>query len=128
MKIREQKTFDECWVQWVGSLVRIEAEYMCFFKIPEQKCADKIENKITAQEIKVLDLTQQLSEDIELIDGEVYFKVEISTPANDMYIIVEKAFAEYRKEMGIVEFAMGAIDSLENDMLVYDKFFLKLFV
>ena len=120
---REQKTFDECWVQWVGSLVRIEAEYMCFFKIPEQKCADKIENKITAQEIKVLDLTQQLSEDIELIDGEVYFKVEISTPANDMYIIVEKAFAEYRKEMGIVEFAMGAIDSLENDMLVYDKFF-----
>lgn len=66
---REQKTFDECWVQWVGSLVRIEAEYMCFFKIPEQKCADKIENKITAQEIKVLDLTQQLSEDIELIGG-----------------------------------------------------------
>ena len=40
-----------------------------------------------------------------------------------MYFIVEKAFAEYRKEMGIVEFAMGAIDSLENDMLVYDKFF-----
>lgn len=122
---REQKPFDECWNQWVGSILRIKAQYRCYFKLPP-RCIDKIEQKVRAEEIKNLEIVQDESVLIEIDNNDVFFYVDVNAPANDRYSLVEESFDAYRREMGIVEFATGAVEELEDDILIYDKHFKKI--
>lgn len=116
----QSKTFEECWKQWVGSLLLTKAEYWCYFKLSEKSGTKVIENKVEASDIKSL---EGISDEIEICDTDLYFKIKLNVPANDKYSLVEKAFDTYRKEMGIIEFATGYIESLEDEILIYDTHF-----
>lgn len=118
------KPFDDCWNQWVGNLLRVEASYTCYFKV-EDKYKEKIIGTITGEDIKCSHPTENGSIVIE--DEISYWKVDINVPANDQVAIVEKAFYAYKKEIGIVEFATAKVEKLNDKVIVYDKHFDKFF-
>ena len=121
---RSGKAFDDCWNQWVGNLLRIDAKYKCYFKI-EDKYKEKVTETITGVEVKIMHPTENGSSLIE--DENTYWEVDIKAPANDHVSIVEKAFRVYKKEMGIVEFATAKVDKLDDRVIVYDEHFNKFF-
>ena len=121
---RSGKAFDDCWNQWVGNLLRIDAKYKCYFKI-EDKYKEKVTETITGVEVKIMHPTENGSSLIE--DENTYWEVDIKAPANDHVSIVEKAFRVYKKEMGIVEFATAKVDKLDDRVIVYDEYFNKFF-
>ena len=121
---RSGKAFDDCWNQWVGNLLRIDAKYKCYFKI-EDKYKEKVTETITGVEVKIMHPTENGSSLIE--DENTYWEVDIKAPANDHVSIVEKAFRVYKKEMGIVEFATAKVDELDDRVIVYDEHFNKFF-
>ena len=121
---RSGKAFDDCWNQWVGNLLRIDAKYKCYFKI-EDKYKEKVTETITGVEVKIMHPTENGSSLIE--DENTYWEVDINAPANDHVSIVEKAFRVYKKEMGIVEFATAKVDKLDDRVIVYDEHFNKFF-
>lgn len=121
---RSGKAFDDCWNQWVGNLLRIDAKYKCYFKI-EDKYKEKVTETITGVEVKIMHHTENGSSLIE--DENTYWEVDIKAPANDYVSIVEKAFRVYKKEMGIVEFATAKVDKLDDRVIVYDEHFNKFF-
>lgn len=114
------KPFDDCWKQWVGSLLLVDAEYKCYFKVCDGY-KDKILNSITGAE---LIKNYPNAEGREVI-GETanYFEVIINTPANDYATIIEKSLYVYKTEMGVVEFATGKVDHLVDRVFVYDVHF-----
>lgn len=119
---KSNKPFDDCWKQWVGSVLLVEAKYVCYFKV-EERYKDKITNLIVGT-----DLIQKYSEALgsEKIDiDSSYFEVSIETPANDYAAIIEKSLYAYKTEMGIVEFATGKVNQLVDSVLVYDIYFHK---
>lgn len=117
---KSHNPFSDCWSQWAASLLKTDAKYTCYFKVNETY-ADKIEGAVSGAEIKEVEGSTGLPNEIN--DTDNFFKVDIEVPANDYFSIVEESFSSYEKEMGIVEFATAKVDTLEDKVLVYDKYF-----
>lgn len=114
------KSFDDCWKQWVSSLLLTSAKYRCFFEIGE-KYKDKVLNCMSTEEIRNEFPNANNLENV--IDDSYFYYTDIEVPANDQYAIIEKAFKAYKEEMGLVEFATAKVKMLEEKVVVYDKHF-----
>lgn len=117
---RYGKSFEDCWNQWVSNMLRIDAEYRCFFKV-EDNYQEKVTSLISGDSVR--DRYSE-AEKLELIETEnFYYEVGINVPANDQYAQIEKAFSAYKEEMGIVEFATAKVNILEDVVIIYDVHF-----
>ena len=114
------KSFEDCWNQWVSSMLRINAEYKCFFLLKDDY-QEKVLNVVSGAMVKD---RYQNAEKIELIEMQsFYYEVGINVPANDQHAQIEKAFSAYKEEMGIVEFATAKVNTLEDVVIIYDVHF-----
>ena len=114
------KTFEDCWNRWVSNMLRINAEYRCFFKVKDNY-QEKIARLVSGSCVR--DRYPE-AEKLELIETEnSYYEVGINVPANDQYAQIEKAFSAYKAEMGIVEFATAKVNALEDVAIIYDVHF-----
>lgn len=117
---RSGKAFEDCWNQWVGNMLRVKAEYRCFFKV-EENYQDKVNSPVSGASVRN---RYPGAEKLELIEPEnSYYEVGINVPANDQYTQVEKAFSAYKEEMGIVEFATAKVHALADVVIIYDVHF-----
>lgn len=117
---RSGKSFEDCWNQWVSNMLRINAEYRCFFKV-EDNYKEKVASLVSGVLVRE---RYPESEKLELIEANNdYYEVGINVPANDHYAQIEKAFSAYKEEMGIVEFATAKVNTLEDVALIYDVHF-----
>lgn len=117
---RSGKSFEDCWNQWVSNMLRINAEYRCFFKV-EDNYQEKVNSLVSGASVRE---RYPEAEKLELIEMEnFYYEAEINVPANDQYAQVEKAFSAYKEEMGIVEFATAKVNTLEDVAIIYDVHF-----
>ena len=102
------KSFEDCWNQWVSSMLRINAEYKCFFLLKDDY-QEKVLNVVSGAMVKD---RYPNAEKIELIEMQsFYYEVGINVPANDQHAQIEKAFSAYKEEMGIVEFATAKVNT-----------------
>ena len=114
------KSFEDCWNQWVSSMLRINAEYKCFFLLKDDY-QEKVLNAVSGAVVRD---RYPDAEKIELIEMQsFYYEVEINVPANDQHAQIEKAFSAYKEEMGIVEFATAKVNTLEDVVTIYDVHF-----
>ena len=114
------KSFEDCWNQWVSSMLRINAEYKCFFLLKDDY-QEKVLNVVSGAMVKD---RYPNAEKIELIEMQsFYYEVGINVPANDQHAQIEKAFSAYKEEMGIVEFATAKVNTLEDVVIIYDVHF-----
>ena len=114
------KSFEDCWNQWVSSMLRINAEYKCFFLLKDDH-QEKVLNVVSGAMVKD---RYPNAEKIELIEMQsFYYEVGINVPANDQHAQIEKAFSAYKEEMGIVEFATAKVNTLEDVVIIYDVHF-----
>lgn len=114
------KSFEDCWNQWVSSMLRINAEYKCFFLLKDDY-QEKVLNAVSGATIRD---RYPGAEKIELIEMQsFYYEVGINVPANDQHAQIEKAFSAYKEEMGIVEFATAKVNTLEDVVIIYDVHF-----
>lgn len=114
------KSFEDCWNRWVSNMLRINAEYRCFFKVKDNY-QEKIARLVSGSCVR--DKYPE-AEKLELIEMEnSYYEVGINVPANDQYAQMEKAFSAYKAEMGIVEFATAKVNALEDVAIIYDVHF-----
>ena len=114
------KSFEDCWNQWVSSMLRINAEYKCFFLLKDDY-QEKVLNVVSGAMVKD---RYPNAEKIELIEMQsFYYEVGINVPANDQHAQIEKAFSAYKEEMGIVEFATAKVNTLEDVVIIYDVYF-----
>lgn len=114
------KSFEDCWNQWVSSMLRINAEYKCFFLLKDDY-QEKVLNVVSGAMVKD---RYPNAEKIELIEMQsFYYEVGINVPANDQHAQIEKAFSAYKEEMGIVEFATAKVNTLEDVVITYDVHF-----
>lgn len=117
---RSGKSFEDCWNQWVSNMLRINAEYRCFFKV-EDNYKEKVDSLVSGVLVRE---RYPEAEKLELIEANNdYYEVGINVPANDHYAQIEKAFSAYKEEMGIVEFATAKVNTLEDVALIYDVHF-----
>lgn len=117
---RSGKSFEDCWNQWVSNMLRINAEYRCFFKV-EDNYKEKVASLVSGALVR--DRYPE-AEKLELIEADnAYYEVGINVPANDHYAQIEKAFSAYKEEMGIVEFATAKVNTLEDVAIIYDVHF-----
>lgn len=117
---RSGKSFEDCWNQWVSNMLRINAEYKCFFKV-EDNYQEKVIDLVSGASVRERCLE---AEKIELIEPDsFYYEVGINVPANDQYAQIEKAFNAYKEEMGIVEFATAKVNTLQDVAIIYDIHF-----
>lgn len=117
---RSGKSFEDCWNQWVSNMLRINAEYRCFFKV-EDNYKEKVASLVSGVLVRE---RYPEAEKLELIEANNdYYEVGINVPANDHYAQIEKAFSAYKEEMGIVEFATAKVNTLEDVALIYDVHF-----
>ena len=117
---RSGKSFEDCWNQWVSSMLRINAEYRCFFKV-EDNYKEKVASLVSGTLVRA---RYPEAEKLELIEaGNAYYEAGINVPANDHYAQIEKAFSAYKEEMGIVEFATAKVNTLEDVVIIYDVHF-----
>jgi len=117
---RSGKSFEDCWNQWVSSMLRINAEYKCFFLLKDDY-QEKVLNVVSGAMVKD---RYPNAEKIELIEMQsFYYEVGINVPANDQHAQIEKAFSAYKEEMGIVEFATAKVNTLEDVVIIYDVHF-----
>jgi len=114
------KLFEDCWNQWVSNMLRIDAEYKCFFKV-EGDYQEKVISLVSGTSVRD---RYPGAEKLELIEKEKsYYEVGINVPANDQYAQIEKTFSAYKEEMGIVEFATAKVNTLEDVAIIYDVHF-----
>lgn len=114
------KSFEDCWNQWVSSMLRINAEYKCFFLLKDDY-QEKVLNAVSGATVRD---RYPDAEKIELIEMQsFYYEVGINVPANDQHAQIEKAFSAYKEEMGIVEFATAKVNTLEDVVIIYDVHF-----
>ena len=114
------KSFEDCWNQWVSSMLRINAEYKCFFLLKDDY-QEKVLNAVSGAVVRD---RYPDAEKIELIEMQsFYYEVGINVPANDQHAQIEKAFSAYKEEMGIVEFATAKVNTLEDVVTIYDVHF-----
>ncbi len=114
------KSFEDCWNKWVSSMLRINAEYKCFFLLKDDY-QEKVLNAVSGAVVRD---RYPDAEKIELIEMQsFYYEVEINVPANDQHAQIEKAFSAYKEEMGIVEFATAKVNTLEDVVTIYDVHF-----
>lgn len=114
------KSFEDCWNQWVSSMLRINAEYKCFFLLKDDY-QEKVLNAVSGATVRD---RYPGAEKIELIEMQsFYYEVGINVPANDQHAQIEKAFSAYKEEMGIVEFATAKVNTLEDVVIIYDVHF-----
>lgn len=117
---RSGKSFEDCWNQWVGSMLRINAEYKCFFLLKDEY-QEKVLNVVSGAAVRD---RYPDAEKIEMIEMQsFYYEVGINVPANDQHAQIEKAFSAYKEEMGIVEFATAKVNILEDVIIIYDIHF-----
>ena len=117
---RSGKSFEDCWNQWVSSMLRINAEYKCFFLLKDDY-QEKVLNVVSGAVVRD---RYPNAEKIELIEMQsFYYEVGINVPANDQHAQIEKAFSAYKEEMGIVEFATAKVNTLEDVVITYDVHF-----
>lgn len=117
---RSGKSFEDCWNQWVSSMLRINAEYKCFFLLKDDY-QEKVLNVVSGAVVRD---RYPNAEKIELIEMQsFYYEVGINVPANDQHAQIEKAFSAYKEEMGIVEFATAKVNTLEDVVIIYDVHF-----
>lgn len=117
---KSKKAFEDCWSQWSSNMLRTEAEYHCYFKV-KKSYQEKVNHLLSGALIKN---NYPGAGNLELIEEEsFYYEVNVQAPANDQYAQVERAFASYRAEMGIVEFATAKVGTLEDTVIVYDVHF-----
>lgn len=117
---RSGKSFEDCWNQWVSSMLRIDAEYKCFFLLKDDY-QEKVLNVVSGAVVRD---RYPNAEKIELIEMQsFYYEVGINVPANDQHAQIEKAFSAYKEEMGIVEFATAKVNTLEDVVIIYDVHF-----
>lgn len=117
---RSGKSFEDCWNQWISNMLRVNAEYRCFFKV-EDNYKEKVNGLFSGASVRN---RYPEAERLELVETEkFYYEVGISVPANDQYAQIEKAFSAYKEEMGIVEFATAKVKALEDMAIIYDVHF-----
>lgn len=117
---RSGKSFEDCWNQWVSSMLRIDAEYKCFFLLKDDY-QEKVLNVVSGAVVRD---RYPNAEKIELLEMQsFYYEVGINVPANDQHAQIEKAFSAYKEEMGIVEFATAKVNTLEDVVIIYDVHF-----
>lgn len=114
------KPFEDCWNQWVSNMLRINAEYKCFFLLKDDY-QGKVLNVVSGASVRD---RYPDADKIELIEMQsFYYEARIAVPANDQYAQIEKAFTVYKEEMGIVEFATAKVNTLQDVVIIYDIHF-----
>lgn len=111
-------SFDENWRRFSAIMLIAESKYFCYIPIKEEY-SELISSKNTGIELKQL---YAGAARLELLDdSSLYYKVEVSAPASDLPAIYNKAFACYRNEMSIIEFATAKVDKLMDSVFAYDQ-------
>lgn len=113
----KELSFDENWRRWSAILLIAESTYICYIPIDE-KINGSLENKKKGRELKELYKESARQEYLE--EDVLYYEVEVKAPAADLPSIYNKAYAVYRNELAIIEFATAKVERLEKNILAYD--------